>query len=52
MAEQLEALSHRAKDRLEEEQDRGQSMEEAGVFWKEGVQGGDKPGLTEGKAET
>ena len=51
-AEQLEALSHRAKDRLDEEQERGQSVEEVGVFWRDRVQGGDKPGGTEGKAET
>ena len=27
-------------------------MEEVDVFWRDGVQGGDKPGETEGKAET
>ena len=40
----LARVGHRAKDRLEEEQERGQRVEEAGVFWKDGVQGGDKPG--------
>lgn len=27
-----------------EEQERGQSVEGTGVFWKDGVQGGDRPG--------
>lgn len=43
-AEKPEAPCHRAKDRLDEEQERGQSVEQVGVFWKDGVQGGDKPG--------
>lgn len=43
-AEKPEAPCHRAKDRLDEEQERGQSVEQVGVFWKDGVQGEDKPG--------
>ena len=41
---QPEAPSHRAEDRLGEEQEMGQSVEGAGVFWKDSVQGGDRPG--------
>ena len=39
-----EAPSHRAEDRLDEGHEMGQSVEGAGVFWKDSVQGGDRPG--------